>query len=390
MGNVRYEHNYAMLASVGRLLMLNELRDGKVIRICNMKMPLVVQYACFHPTRAIAYVLCSNGGVSSEGDQHCLVQVSYTRDTLSLTGAILSLPYRPLHAAVHHFQNRLVIVYGRPAALTLHELGSQGLADERHHMIEGAHLTGHFPHQVIPTPDTQDLLLTCRGDDASPPTPENPGSLRLLRYADGTVTCVQLVAPKEGYGFGPRNCAFHPDGHLLYAVLERQNKLVCFHYHRGRIDAEPIWSIDLLRNPGRVQRPQLGGAITLHPGGQYAYVVNRSHPVSMEPDEMGRCGENSIVIFALDHGCGEPREIKRVKLKGLHARCMALSPDGAFLVAALRQPGRCLDEYGQVQDYAAGFASYKMALDGQLQPCHQDEIEVEHEQLFWADFAQIP
>src|SRR5690606_7690663 len=134
----------------GRLLTLNELRDGKVIRIRSLRMPLAVQYACFHPTYAIAYVLCSNGGVSSLGDQHCLAQVSYTTGTLSLTGVPLPLPYRPLHAAALPLQNRLAIAYNRPAALTLHKLDARGLAEEHCHMIEGAHLAGHFPHQVIP------------------------------------------------------------------------------------------------------------------------------------------------------------------------------------------------------------------------------------------------
>jgi len=385
--DARGGQRYWLLASVGRSLILNELHHDSVTRLCRLEMPLTVQYACFHPEHAIVYVVCSDGGVSSAGDQHCLAQISYADGVLSPMRTPLALPYRPLHAAVLPRHNRLVIAYNRPAALTHHQMDAKGVVSDDFHQTEGPDVVGYFPHQVIQTPDTEGLLLTCRGDDATESSAENPGSLRLLRYTDQHVTCVQTIAPNDGYGFGPRNCAFRPDGHVLYAVLERQNKLVGFRYRQRFVDLEPRWTLSLLKSMDRVRRPQLGGAISIHPNGRYAYVVNRSHPVYDGQDNIGPCGENSVVVYELDADSGEPREIQRVEVDGLHARCMALSPDGAFLVVAPRQAGQCLGADGQAQKYVAGFAIYRIADDGHLRLSHREDITVGKEQLFWADFV---
>jgi len=86
---------------------------------------------------------------------------------------------------------------------------------------------------------------------------------------------------------------------------------------------------------------------------------------------------------------GAPRELQRMALHGLHARCLALSGDGTVLVAALRQGGRCRDDKGGVIDYAAGFARFRIAGSGALTLAHQDVIEVGNEQLFWANFLPL-
>ncbi|WP_454688093.1 beta-propeller fold lactonase family protein [Achromobacter aloeverae] len=352
-------------------------------------MPLAVQYACFHPGRAIAYVACSNGGVASPGDRHCLAQVALDAAGMTMSAEPVALPYRPLHAAMAADRNRLALAYNRPAAVTVHDLDSHGFVQGRGRLAEGEDLVGHFPHQVIPMPACEDWLLTCRGDDAGASGKENPGSLRVLRYDGDAMACAQAVAPNGGFGFGPRNCAFHPHKEVLYAVLERQNRLAGFRHRNGVIDAEPCWNVGLLRHPDTVRRPQLGGAIAIHPAGRFAFVVNRAHPAPDGSGAAAPCGENSIVVFRLDDATGEPRELQRVALNGLHARCLALSPDGAILVAALRQAGRRLDDDGGVVDCAAGFASFHVADSGHLTFMHQDAVDVGGEQLFWADFVPV-
>jgi 6-phosphogluconolactonase len=375
------------LASVGRHLMLYELHKGALVQKGSLTMPLSVQCACFHPSQAIMYVACSNGGVANPGDQHCLAQISLGADALTMVAEPLALPGRPLHAAVLACQSRLALVYNQPASLTVHALDIRGLVWGPDYLAAGGDLVGYFPHQVIPIQDCQRILLTCRGDDASASGKENPGSLRVLEYDGKTMICTQNVAPNKGYGFGPRNCAFHPNGRTLYAVLERQNRLLGFRYRHGTIEPEPCWNVDLLANSSAVQRPQLGGAIVVHPNGQYAYVVNRSHPVSDSSSKVTRCGENSIVVFRLDSLTGEPRELQRVELNGLHARCISLSSDGRILAAALRQPGRCLSADGKIINYSAGIAVFHVEESGKLTLMHQNDIEVGGEPLFWGGFA---
>ncbi|ANN70291.1 beta-propeller fold lactonase family protein [Bordetella bronchialis] len=379
-----------LLASIGRTLVRYCLGEDGVVEQNRLELPLTIQYACFHPGRPVAYVACSNGGVAIQGDRHCLAQVSLGDTGMRIVAEPAVLPYRPLHASVGAGRNRLAIAYNRPAAVTIHDLDNDGgLVPQRRLLAEGTDRVGHFPHQVIPMPGSQGLLLTCRGDDAGTANAENPGSLRVLRDEGETLACVQAVAPNAGFGFGPRNCAFHPQGHMLYAVLERQNRLAAFGYREGLIEAQPSWELGLLDNPGNVRRPQLGGAIVIHPTGRYAYVVNRAHPVPDGSGDAAACGENSIVVFRLDGLTGEPREMQRLALNGLHARCLALAPDGKVLVAALRQPGRFKDDYGRVVECRAGFATFSIGNTGHLTLIRQDVVDVGDDKLFWADFAPI-
>ncbi|CAM3685171.1 6-phosphogluconolactonase [Bordetella sputigena] len=379
-----------LLASVGRRLVRYRLGGDGFIEQDRLEMPLTVQYACFHPGRPLAYVACSNGGIASPGDRHCLVQVSLGDTGMRIVAEPVALPYRPLHASVDARCNRLALAYNRPAAVTIHDLDHDGgLVPRRRLLAEGTEKVGCFPHQVIPMPGSRDLLLTCRGDDASTANEENPGSLRVLRDDGQTLACTRTVAPNAGFGFGPRNCAFHPQGHMLYAVLERQNRLAAFRYREGLIEPQPSWDVGLLDNPDKVRRPQLGGAIAIHPTGRYAYVVNRAHPVPDGAGNAATCGENSVVVFRLDARTGEPREMQRATLDGLHARCLALSRDGNVLVAALRQPGRFMDDSGRIVECTAGFVTFHIGDTGHLTFIRQDVVEVGNDQLFWADFAPV-
>ncbi|ALM84919.1 beta-propeller fold lactonase family protein [Bordetella sp. N] len=377
----------SMLASVGRRLVSYGLDATGLIERDTLEMPLDVQYACFHPRRPIAYVACSNGGVASVGDRHCLVQVALDDVGMRVLAEPVALPYRPLHLALSAVGDRLALAYNRPAAVTIHDLDTLGFVRGQKCLAEGADLVGWFPHQVLPMPSGADWLLTCRGDDARFASKENPGALRVLREDGPSMAGVRAVAPNGGFGFGPRNCAFHPNRPILYAVLERQNRLVGFRCSGGVIDSAPCWSVDLLKNPKTVRSPQLGGAIVLHPAGRYAYVINRAHPVPAAPGQPVPCGENSIVVFELDDATGEPRRLQRVELDGLHARCVALSEDGSVLVAALRQAGRRVDDDGRIVAHAAGLHSFHVAGSGHLALMRQDVVDVGTEQLFWADFV---
>ncbi|OZI61822.1 lactonase family protein [Bordetella genomosp. 11] len=379
-----------LLASIGRSLFRYRLGDEGFVEQGRLELPLAVQYACFPPGRPVAYVACSNGGVAVPGDRHCLVQVSLGDTGMHIVAEPVALPYRPLHASVDMGRNRVALAYNRPAAVTVHDLDDNGgLVPPWRLLAEGAERVGHFPHQVIPMPGSPDLLLTCRGDDASTASEENPGSLRVLRDEGQTLACVQVVAPNAGFGFGPRNCAFQPQGHMLYAVLERQNRLAAFRYREGLIEPQPSWDVGLLDKPEKIRRPQLGGAIAIHPTGRYAYVVNRAHPVPDGSGNAAPCGENSIVVFHLDVRTGEPREMQRLALNGLHARCLALAPDGKALVAALRQTGRYKHDDGRIVECAAGFVTFHIADTGHLTFMRQDVVDVGNDQLFWADFAPI-
>lgn len=375
-----------LYASIGRTLSRYRIeQDGSIQVLTTLELPVTIQYACFHPQRPILYVACSNGGVASAGDRHCLVQIGLDQDTLYVLTEPIALPYRPLHGAVSLPQAQLALAYNRPAAVSIHPLDVAGFAQPAVALLEGTDLVGHFPHQIIPVPHHDAWLLTCRGDNATPSNPENPGSLRLLTIRDHTARCTQVIAPEQGYGFGPRNSAFHPLLPVLYVVLERQNQLAAFRCLEGMLDTEPVQTMALLEQAEKPRDVQLAGAIVVHPTGRFAYVVNRAHPASDGPHSLEDIGENSVVVFELDERTGAFSIVQRMPLIGIHARCLSLSQDGSMLVVAIRQALTVHDaEHGQTP-LPAGFACFHVQPTGHLSFIRHHVVDVRHEQLFWAE-----
>ena len=378
----------ALYASVGRWLTRYVVQaDGHISVQARQELPLNAQYACFHPKQPILYIACSNGGVLSPGDKHCLVQLGVGGDSMEPLAEPVQLPYRPLHAAIDLSEGRFALAYNRPAAISLHALDVSGVVHKTIALHGEEDLVGHFPHQVLPVPGRPEWLLTCRGDDATPDCAENPGSLRLLSGGNRSLSCARVTAPNGGFGFGPRNSAFHPHLPVLYSILERQNQVAAFRHADGVLEAQPSWTVGLLQQPERLRRPQLAGAVVIHPSGRFAYVVNRAHPALASPDPAQLCGENSVVVLALDTTTGEPRELQRVALPGLHARCISLSHDGRILIAAMRQPGCSEDvERGLIQE-PAGFVCFEVQDSGHLLFLQHHAVDVGGEQLFWAEFS---
>lgn len=375
----------SLFGAIGSRLVQYQLSQaGKLQERACVKLSLDVQYGCFDPGRALAYVVCSNGGVSSAGNRHQLVQLSFDGRRFLSMGEPIELAQRPIHVALDDKRRRLFVAYNRPAALTVHELNKEGLVRDTADLIDDPGVMGYFPHQAVPVPDGSGLLLACRGDDATAEYGENPGSLRVIGVEGHKAFCTQIIAPNGGFGFGPRNCAFHPTAPWLYAVLERQNALSMFRILDGAIGAEPAFTVGLLERPMAAQDPQLAGAIAVHPDGRTIYVVNRSHakpPADGLPMSGG--GENSIVVFKLDPWSGRPRLLQRVELQGMHARCAMISQAGNLLIAAVRQPS-LRRKAGKVTECPAGFSIFRIVENGRLDPLGHHAVNVEGDQLFWA------
>ena len=372
-------------AAVGdRLIRYALSAKGDLRTTDTLFMPLPVQYACLDSARGLQYVVCSNGGVGRMGDRHCLVRVAVDRPLRALEAPV-QLPHRPIHVSLSRGGRRLFIAYNLPAAFSVIDLDATGRVSGEVTALGGEALAGWFPHQILPIPGRDNaVLLTCRGDDATPERAENPGSLRVLCLDESQPRVSQVVAPRGGYGFGPRNCGFHPRLPWLYAVLERQNALVQFDLQDGRIAGVPACTVGLLQRPELVSRPQLAGALELHPGGHVAYVVNRSHAVVLDgPHAVWGQGENSIVVLRLDPATGAPTPVQFMPLQGLHARCMAIVHGGRMLVAAIRQDSLRRTESG-LQPCPAGFSIFRIRDDGQLTAIAHVPEAVGDAQIFWA------
>ena len=378
----------SILAAVGSTLLRHGLHaDGRTEAADALDLALDVQYACFHPARPLLYVLCSNGGVGRPGDRHALVVLHLHGARLAVAGDPVLLPFRPIHGSVDLRAGRLLVAYNRPAALTVHTLDEWGMPQSMAGPFTDPAVVGHFPHQVLPMPQGNGVLLVCRGDDATAQQPENPGSLRVLCVGADRAACTQVVAPSGGFGFGPRNAVFGPDGGWLQVVLERQNRLLTFGLQGGAIESTPRFELALLRQPEGGHQPQLAGAIELDRAGTVAYVVNRSHAaVVLGGRKLDAGGENSVVAVALDAVTGRPQRLQVVPLAGLHARCIGLSPDGRWLVAAIRESSVRAEGEGFV-DQPAGLQCFRVQPDGRLVFHHHQVLDDRAATVFWAGFA---
>ncbi|WP_285409889.1 beta-propeller fold lactonase family protein [Variovorax sp. efr-133-TYG-130] len=376
-----------LYASIGCILIRYALNlDGSMQEQDTLRMPFKVQYACFDNKLGLAYVVCSDGGVGNPGRHHCLVIVTLD-GSLRLKEGALALPHRPIHVSLDTAKHRLLIAYNLPAAVTAHILDENGCIREFLNSSAESGI-GWFPHQILPVPCSDDVLLTCRGDDASGGRPENPGSLQVLRFSKGEIRLAHVSAPNDGYGFGPRNSAYHPSSAWLYTVLERQNAFAMFDIENGHIAATPKVVLSTLERPNDVRQPQLAGALKLHPNGRFAYVVNRSHAVAEFGEHMVCAGgENSIAVFSLDALTGTPTLVQTVDLPGLHARCIDITHGGKTLVAAIRQSSfRILNE--TIEARSAGFSIFRITECGFLFEVDFHAVDTGGEHLFWAGFSE--
>lgn len=382
---------FYFFAAVARVLTRYRLAfDGGWQAVDAIELPLDTQYACFHPSRPWLYVLCSNGGVARAGDCHALVTLRLDGPCMEAVGVPVALPFRPIHATLDARGDRLLVAYNRPAALTVHPLDDEGRPEAMQGPVADPAVVGHFPHQVLPMPHDQGALLVCRGDDATPTQAENPGSLRVLEIDGKRMACTQTIAPQGGFGFGPRNAVFGPSAAWLQVVLERQNVLATFGVEHGKIEAAPRFTQSLLQRPDAAQKPQLAGAIELDAEGRFAYVVNRSHAATQDHgSKVDAGGENSIVVFSPDADTGRPQRVQTVTLAGLHARCISLSPDGLWLVAAIRESSVRL-EAGRLIAQPAGLQCFRVHPDGRLVLSHHIPLDDSAGHVFWAGFAPIP
>jgi 6-phosphogluconolactonase len=244
---------------------------------------------------------------------------------------------------------------------------------------------GIYGHQVRVAPSNRMVIFVTRGNDATAAKPEEPGALKVFRYSGGLVAEEQSVAPNHGYGFGPRHVDFHPALPLVYASLERENRLDVFRIREaGRLDPEPLFRESTLGDPGNARFDlQKAGTVHVHPNGRIVYGVNRAdNTADFEGRPVFAGGENTLAVFAIDPATGEPRPIQHIATEGFVPRTFALDPAAGLLIAA-NQEQMAVRDGSAVRTVSASLAIFRTAADGRLTFIRKHDIPVDGAALFW-------
>jgi 6-phosphogluconolactonase len=125
-------------------------------------------------------------------------------------------------------------------------------------------------------------------------------------------------------GSGPRHITFCPNGKFLYLINEMGGTITAFSYSAAQGKLTELQTVSTLH--GGFKGENSTAEIAVHPSGNFLYGSNR--------------GDDSIVVFAIDHGTGRLTFVERVPTEGKEPRNFALDPSGHWLLAANQNSNR--------------------------------------------------
>jgi 6-phosphogluconolactonase (cycloisomerase 2 family) len=355
--------------------------DGTLKALSNIVLPSDIQYCVKHPTKALLYVACSDGGPGKAGTKNFICTLSIDTDgSLELQNEATILHSRPIHISIDRNAQHLLLAYNAPSAFSVHRLKKDGTVGEN--IKQSKVELGACAHQIVVTPDNQRVILPVRGNDPEHGIPELPGSLEIFDYLEGVLTHRQQIIPNAGYGFGPRHINFHPTKPWMYLAIERQNQIAFFEL--GKTVAGPLWRKTTLAHPEQLKPRQLVGAIHTHPNGKFVYVSNRADgTVNHQGKQVFNGAENTISTFSIDAETGEPTLIHTEDTRGMHVRTFSIDPSGTMLIAGcMIARDALIDEV--VEHVPGGLSVFRIQEDGTLRFLNKHDIDVGSERLFWA------
>jgi 6-phosphogluconolactonase len=377
----------ALYASVGNELTHYDVdvAGAALTRRASLGLPANVQYVWPHAAQPFLYAATSDSasGMGPAGANHHVsaIRIDKASGALSLHGAPIKLPTRPIHMATDIPSDHVLVAFNNPSAIRVYRINNDGTAGAEVAQPTGID-AGIFAHQVRATPDNRQVILVTRGHDPAGPKPEDPGALKLFGFKDGVLSNEQSVAPNGGYGFGPRHLDFHPSKPWVYVSLERENRLDMFTLSNGRLSAEAAFRKNNLSQLGVPGARQAVGTVHVHPSGKFVYVANRASTVI---DGAFAGGENTIAAYAIDPATGEPNPIQHVDTRGIHCRTFHIDPSGRLLVAAHIQ-GIRLKDGSQVP---CCLSLFRIGGDGRLDYLRKYDIDVGDKTMWWMGMVEV-
>ena len=376
-------------AAIGRRLTTFRIDfdRARLTRGGSVDLPAQVQYAWPHPGAALLYVVSSNGGPGvdgRDGDLHhaSVLAVDPSNGELTPRGSPRILRSRPIHCSVDPTGRYLLIAYNRPSGCSVHGLESDGSIGAA--LPQDADIDfGIYAHQIRTTQAGDRAILVTRGNDATDTDPEDPGALKVYRFAEGRLVQGVSLAPGggAGYGFGPRHLDFDPTGRWVFVSVERSDELQVYENTTESV-VGPLYGLTSLA--GDDHGGQLAGTVRCHPGGRFVYQANRTDGLVRDDGWRVATGvEDSLVVYEFDTHTGEPRVIQRVEVPTIHVRTFSIDPEARLLIAASIQPIPRRDANGGVELVPAAIVVYRIAADGKLTLARTYEINTRDARMFW-------
>ncbi|HXP06506.1 MAG TPA: beta-propeller fold lactonase family protein [Stellaceae bacterium] len=377
----------ALYASVGNELTHYDVdvAGAALTRRASVELPANVQYVWPHATQPFLYAATSDSasGMGPAGTNHHVSALKIDRATgaLSLHGAPIKLPTRPIHMATDIPSEHVLVAFNNPSAIRIYRINKDGTPGAEVAQPAGID-PGIFAHQVRATPDNKQVILVTRGHDPAGPKPEEPGALKLFDFKDGVLSNKQSVAPNNGYGFGPRHLDFHPSKPWVYVSQERENRLDMFTLEGGRLSPEAAFKKNNLSRTVPPGARQAVGTVHVHPSGKFVYVANRASTM-IEGAFAG--GENTLAAYAIDPDTGEPNPIQHTDTRGIHCRTFHIDPSGKLLVAAHIQGIRLRDG----SEVPCCLSLFRIGDDGKLDYVRKYDIDVGDKTMWWMGMVEV-
>lgn len=365
-----------------------DAEGATLVKRSSVLLPANVQYAWPHPSKQYLYVAWSN---RPQGNLHGVgtFRIDPLSGALRAHGQSVSLPARPIHLATDISGTHLLVAFNEPSGLNVYRLDRDGTIGSEEKQSAALDF-GVYAHQVRVDPSNRMVVVVTLGNDPPDGKNEAPGALKVFLYKDGLLTGRGSIAPNGGSGFHPRNLDFW--GPFVFVSLERQNKLQVYKkLTEQAIASEPAFSKDTLSDPRNVRPRQMAGAIHVHPSGKFVYQANRANATT---DVDGKAvfvgGENTIAVYAINQGTGEPTLIQNIDTRGMRPGTFALDPSGRILVVGNQEALFVRDRKGVIP-VPASLAVFRIQDDGRLEFVRKYDVETDAtNSLFWVGFVSLP
>jgi len=386
----------ALYSAVGEAITHFEvdLEAASLTQRATVKVPANVQYAWIHPSRRYVYAASSDRASSHDkkpATQNHLTALKIEPESgaLSLHGDPAVLPQRAVHICLDYAGRHVLSAHNVPkAGITVHRINDDGTLGEQVGQPNRLDY-GIYPHQVRMMPSDKAAILVDRGNDAEHGKPEDPGALRIYRFARGELSNPDVIAPNGGYGFGPRHLDFHPTLAWVYVSLERQSELYVYRMSDSGLEHEPTYTRDLLADRANIKPRQLAGTVHVHPNGRFVYLINRnSGTIDFQGQQVFNGGENSVAVFAIDQNTGEPTLLQHADTHSYHVRTFAMDPGGRLLVTASISP-LAVRRGESIETVPAALSVFRIGDDGKLSFVRKYDVPTHGKTHYWMNIVAL-